>query len=544
MAKKTETPRAATQGELKGEIASIDRDFTQVLFYGGALKILMDGDETLRTRGGAKGLKIYSELKRDGHAAAVLAKRKRAVTAREWEVVPASDDPADAEVAEVITNTLKNLRFDKLCKALLEAVLTGRAITEIMWGVDGRYVIPVGFKKRAPQRFVFDIEGRLRLLTQQQPVDGEALPDRKFIVHLHEADDENPYGQGVGRSIFWPVFFKRQNISFWLIFNDKFGSPTALGKYPVGTHVDDQKKLLQALQAISREASIIVPSGMEAELLEAARSGAADGYERLCDYCDKQITLATLGETLTTSVGDSGSRALGDVHQEVRIELAKDDADDLSDTLNDTLVRWITEFNFPGRMPPKVWRKFDEPEDLDKAAERDSKLAQMGIVPTEERVLEIYGPGYQVKPAASTTYNVDARGTAAPDVDKIMRALAGAKAPAAADFSEPRGVRAWFAKVLRGLIRQGSEVRFAEGEKDAPTVQAERLESVTNKAVSAWIEQIKDIVEKADSLEDLQAKLRALDLKDEELVKVMGEALAAAAVAGRFDIMEQAGAIR
>lgn len=530
MAKKTETPRQPSKEELKGEIASLDRDVSQLLFYGGALKILIDGDETLRTRGGAKGLKIYSELKRDGHASAVLAKRKRAVTAREWEVVPASDDPGDVEVAEFIKNALKNLRFDKLCKALLEAVLPGRAVAEIMWGVDGRYVVPVGFKKRAPQRFVFDIEGRLRLLTSQKPVEGEELPDRKFVVHLHEADDDNPYGQGVGRSIFWPVFFKRQNISFWLVFNDKFGSPTALGKYPPGTHVDDQKKLLEALQAISREASISVPAGMEVQLLEAARSGAADGYERLCKYMDEQITLATLGETLTTSVGDSGSRALGDVHQEVRIELAKDDADDLSDTLNDTLIRWITEFNFPGRVPPKVWRKFDEPEDLDKAAERDVKLSQIGIVPTEERVLEVYGPGYERKPPPpAPQFNIDARG-------------------AAPEFSEHGGFRTWFRKTLKGLFpfdpRKGVDVRFAEAEKDTPAAQSDRLEGATNKEVTVWINQIKDLVEKADSLEDLQAKLRALQLKDEDLVKVMADALAAAAVAGRYDIMEQAGAIR
>lgn len=537
MAKKDTEARPATSAEMKNEIASVDRSLHELLFYGGSIKILLDGDETLRTRGGAKGLKIYSELKRDARAAAVLAKRKRAVTARDWEVQPASEDPADVEVAEFCTGCLKRLRFDKLSKALLEAVLPGRAYVEIMWAVDGNYIVPASFKRRAAQRFVFDIDGRLRLLTKDQPAEGVELPDRKFIVHLHEPDDENPYGQGVGRCIFWPVFFKRQNLTFWLIFNDKFGSPTAVGKYATGTSAGDQKKLLDALKAISQEAAVIMPNNMEAELLEAARSGAADGYKNLTMYLDEQITLGVLGETLTTSVGDSGSRALGDVHQEVRIELAKDDADDLSETINDTLLRWITELNFPGRTPPKVWRKFEEQEDLDKIAERDGKLDAMGVERTDESIQEVYGPGYRRRAAPpASQFSIDARGGSDPRT--MFQALQ--RQP---EFSEPPAWR----RLLHGI---GKVLGFAEPEpkdaEDTPTVQTDKLEATTNKAVSKWIDQVKEIVEKADSLEDLQAKLRALapDLKDEDLVKVMGSALAAAAVAGRFDIMEQAGAIR
>jgi phage gp29-like protein len=391
----TKKLRQPSKDELQGEIASIDKDVWQLLFFGGGFNVLRDGDETLRTRGGGRGLKIYTELKRDAHAAAVLDKRKRAVTAREWGVDPASDSAHDQEVADFVTQCFKRLRFDKFCKAVLEAILVGRSATEILWEIEGDRLVPAMFKKRNAWRFVLDLQGRWRLVTRERPVEGEELPDRKFIFHTHDADDDHPYGQGVGRAIFWPVFFKRQNISFWLIFNDKFGSPTALGKYPAGSTLDAQRKLLSALKAISQDAGVIVPQGMEVELLEASRAGAGDSYERLTRYCDEQISIGVLGETLTTTTADKGgTRAAGAVHQEVRMELAKDDADDLSDTLNSSIVRWIVDLNYPGSAYPTVWRNFDEPEDLNTAAERDTRLAELGYKPTPERVQRIYGDGY------------------------------------------------------------------------------------------------------------------------------------------------------
>lgn len=63
------------------------------------------------------------------------------------------------------------------------------------------------------------------------------------------------------------------------------------------------------------------------------------------------------GETLTTQVGESGgNRALGEVHQEMLDLLVDSDADLLSDTLRETLIRWLVEYNCPGAELPSVWR--------------------------------------------------------------------------------------------------------------------------------------------------------------------------------------------
>lgn len=380
------------------EIASIERDPSRV-FFGG---IQFNEDDTLKSRGGAKGLKIYQELKRDGHAGAVLGKRKLAVTGRDWVVEPHSEAPADVAAADLVRDYFTGMQFNALCKRLLEATLQGFAVCEVMWAVVDGKLLPERIKARNARRFTFDLQDELRLLTREAPLLGEALPPRKFIVHRRGADTEDsPYGEGVGSMLFWPVFFKRNGITFWLTFADKFGAPTALGKYPAGAQQPEQKKLLAALKAISRDAGVIIPEGMAIELLEASRSGSVDTYEKLVRYMDEVISKVVLGETMSTTASAAGmGSGQAQVQDGVREEVAKDDADELDETLNSTLVRWITEFNVPGAKPPKVRRVFEEPEDTAKLADRDSKLVVMGWEPSEQYIQKTYGEGWTKKAPA------------------------------------------------------------------------------------------------------------------------------------------------
>jgi phage gp29-like protein len=118
---------------------------------------------------------------------------------------------------------------------------------------------------------------------------------------------------------------------------------------------------------------------MDIALLEAAKSGI-DSYEKLVRYMDEQISEVVLGETGTTNQsGDSGSRARDEIGNEVRLETAKYDADALCEVLNETLVKWIIDFNMPGAPYPRLWRDFSEPEDLVQKAQRDKSLTETGV---------------------------------------------------------------------------------------------------------------------------------------------------------------------
>ncbi|HAF00394.1 MAG TPA: hypothetical protein DCG63_03780 [Methylophilaceae bacterium] len=475
--------------DVKNEIASVKRDIYNINFMG----LLANQDDTLLTRGNGKGLKIYDEIERDCHAFAVLQKRKMAVIAREWCVEAASENAADQRAADMVKAQLEALNFDLLTLDLLDAILKGFAVGEIMWARDGAEVVAEKILPRNQRRFVFDEDYQLRLLTQAHMMQGEIMPDRKFIVHSCGGKDGNPYGLGLGSRLFWPVFFKRQDITFWLTFADKFGSPTLLGKYPAGTLEPEQTEFINTLRAMAQDAAIGIPDNMVVELLEASRTGGADVFEKLSRYMDEQISVAVLGETMTTSAKSSGLGGnQSSVHNEVRLELVKADADLLSGTLNKTLVKWLTEFNVPGATPPRVYREVEEEEDLAQRSERDTKIYNMGFAPTLEYITETYGEGWEVK----TTIKPN---------DKPV------------------------------------DTNFAEG--DNPTAGDEDL-LVTNTA-KLWqgtIEKVSKLVNEATDLASLQKTMAAQfsDLQNEEIVNIMAAGFALAELKGLSDVQDEA----
>lgn len=324
-------------------------------------------DDTLVERGGGKGLKIYDEIERDTWAGSVLDKRKKQLTAREWRVEPANDPSArDIEAAAVVRQVFESLPFDRICEDLLDATLKGFAISEVVWARDGTGIWPQDVVAHDQRRFVFDEDWRPRLLTMANMYLGEELPERKFIVHRFGVKGNNPYGLGLGSSLFWPVLFKREGIAFWMLFLDKFAGPTVVGETPFGSLPEVDRKTIDALAGARTSSAILVPTGTNTKFLEASKSGSIT-YRDFLEYWDKQISIRVNGETLSTDIGSSGSRAAAETHADQLGLLVDGDSDLLSATLRDTLIRWIVDYNVPGARLPSIWR--ERPADAQAEAE-------------------------------------------------------------------------------------------------------------------------------------------------------------------------------
>ncbi|RWR28714.1 DUF935 family protein [Sinirhodobacter populi] len=347
-----ENPRRNLPTDARSLIADVSNDITVPYFSG----VLSPVDDTLIQQGNGKGLKIYDEIERDTHAGSMLQKRKGRLIARAWEVQPGGDRPIDKEAADFCEQRLRKLPFDQATEDMLDATLKGFSVLETVWDRDGKNIVPVALKDIDQRRIVFGRDWRPRLLTWTAITEGIELPERKFMVHRVGVKGNNPYGLGLGSSLFWPVLFKREGIAFWLHFLEKFAGPTVVGKTPYGTLSDEQGKLLQTLQRAQTASAITVPIGTDVEFLEASRSGSVT-YEQFLEYWDRQISIAVTGETLTTQAGSAGgNRALGEVHQEELDTRADRDGDLLSGTLKRDLLTWMVEYNFPGAAVPDVWR--------------------------------------------------------------------------------------------------------------------------------------------------------------------------------------------
>jgi len=485
------------------EIASTadGRDITRG--YVDSLPLLPPTDTVLAARGGGN-YAIYEEVLRDDQVAATLAQRRLAVVSREWEVVPGGERRRDRAAADFLREQLDRIRFDAVTERMLYGVFWGYAVAECLWAREGERVVLDAVRVRNPRRFAFTPAGELTLLTTRSPT-GEPLPARKFWAfsagHWH---DDDPYGLGLAHWLYWPVLFKRNGMKFWLIFLEKFGQPTGVGRYDKSATAEEQDRLLATVQAIQTDTGIILPKDMAIELLEAARSGTAD-YLALHRAMNEAIAKVVLGQTLTTQVGDSGSRALGDVHMAVRQDLVKADADLVCASFNATVARWLTEWNFPGAEPPKVWRRMEDEPDLKPQAERDEIISRIGFKPSLQYITETYG-GEWVEAGAG----------------------AGGDRP-----PEPPGGGAELAE---------PEATGALG-PDAADELADQLEREGEALLDDLIEPVRRLVMEADSLEAIRDGLLELypEMDASDLGALMQRAFAAADLAGRAEVEEGAG---
>ena len=385
-------PTKAELKELQMEVATLAVD-PAMASWGNY--ILQPQDPVIVARGMGKGVQLYEELLSDPHIFGLLSKRMRALVGREWEVEEASDRPQDRAAAEFVREALPRIKYDKGSMAGLTAIITGISVQEVIWKpveIDGKtWLLPTDIQFKRPGRFVFTVDRELRMLTREAMMDGVAVPDRKFIaVRSNEHLTEDPYGRGIGHALWWYAFFKRKGIAWWLVFAEKFASPTPLGRYPQGADKTVINQLLSALRMISQESVAAIPQGMEMELLEASRTGDA-GYQKLVDYFDRMASIAILGETLTTHIGDTGSKAAASVHNDVREDICDADCDLLAEAHNDTLFRWIIDVNMPGAEAPQVWRRKPVEQDLKEQLAIDEGLDRLGWEITDEHVRETYG---------------------------------------------------------------------------------------------------------------------------------------------------------
>ena len=499
------------------EVATIAKDID---LFAGWLKRLENPDPVLRTEASGKGLRLYDEVERDAHAGSVLQQRILAVVGKEWDVIPAetarkSGRPAatsqEQVVADYVSKVLEHCNFDQARQELLKAILYGYYAAEVIWQVVGGDIRIRKIIGKHPRRFVFTPERELRLLTPSSMIDGEAVPERKFIVFTC-GDSDNPYGRGLGQRLWWPVWFKKHGIKFWMVFLEKFGMPTVVGKYPPGTGLPEQRKLLEAVEAIQSDTGIKIPDSMSLEFLEASRAGTVT-HEQLCEYMDRQTSKTVLGQTATTE-GTPGKLGNEDTQGDVKQEIVEADADLLDACLNETLIRWIVDYRFPGTIEYPKLKTFAAPKP-DLAAQKDIDKTLAVDIGLPIGVAYFY-----------ETYGIPAPEVGEELVSPRQTSLFGAPA-------EPGKKPPQFAETV-------PSPRAGEGRgegADAADRIADRTASEAGPAADAIMAPLKRLVDQAESMDGLRDSI--IDLYGEmdaaDLGAVVARGMMMAEMSGRYE---------
>lgn len=394
MSETQDFPKRPEAGEIAASLDGLDI----TLAFTGALRYV--NDTVLRRLG--NNYETYRELRRDGQVQSTFQQRRLALRSRPLVVEPGGDDAQSIAAADQLRENLKAIGFDRASGMMMWGAFYGYSVGECMWTLKDGLVWMDRIKVRTPWRFRFGQSGDLRLITRAHMMDGVAVPPAKFWSTSWGADnDDDPYGLGLAHQLYWPVYFKKQGLAFWLRALEKFGAPTSLGKYPPGSDKKVKEELLRAASRMRIDGAVVIPEGTTLELIEATR-GTVD-QAQFNRAMNAEISKIVLGQTMTTDDGASLSQS--EVHMEVREELTDADCEELCESFQTGPATWLTRWNFPGAAVPIIRRPAPEDEAhaatlLTAKAGAVIKMRAAGFEPEDDTVSQLFGKGWRRVPLA------------------------------------------------------------------------------------------------------------------------------------------------
>jgi phage gp29-like protein len=423
---------------------------------------------------------LYLELaermeEKDERYQGLLHTRKMAVSQLDISILPASESTADQADAEFVEDLLLNGDIDLHDTVFdaLDALGKGFSATEIIWDTTSRNFltgkpqwIPSALKWRDPRWFMFDwISGEQLLVrslkSQEVPLGSgqpllspinlrivgagggqeiglqpatQPLAPFKFITHITKAKAGLPIRGGLARIAAWNYLFANYVLKDFVAFCEIFGQPLRVGKYGPGATEKDKSLLLAAVAGIGTDAAAIIPDSMLIEFEKVqGTSDSSKVFVELLQYLDKRLTIAILGQELTTSLPKgAGSRAAAEVHDVVRRDIATDDARRVSATFNRDLVKPLIDLNRgPRRRYPQIKIGFEDQEDLSQLSTALVPLIDRGLPVAQSDILDKFGLS-QPEEGAPILH----------PAEKISAQLPGNPAPAAEDQSEDAAISA------------------------------------------------------------------------------------------------------
>lgn len=476
---------------------------------------------------------LYEDMEeKDGHIAAELGKRRRALLV-DWSVVPPDNPtPAEKRNAELLAELVGEIAdFEDVLFDVTDAIGKGFSCCEIEWHKPGKYWAPKTITHRPQSWFTvhrgYRQQLRLRSNTTVDGIVGEPLQTFGWITHVHKAKSGYLERTAMFRQLVWPYLFKNYSVGDLAEFLEIYGIPVRIGKYPSGASEKEKMTLLRALVGIGHNAAGIIPAGMELDFLDAA-TGDPKAFELMLNWCERTQSKVILGGTLTSGAdGKSSTNALGNVHNEVRKDLRDSDIRQVGSTITRDLLYPMAALNglaSEGMRRCPVFRlDVGETEDMAAYAEALPKLVDIGVqIPVQWAQEKLGIPQPE-------------------DGEPVLHATSPAmwrQGMAATTGRVPFPGHLW------GVAAAAGQLPAGQLPPSPQTAMQPQLAANIKAPAAAWVDKIRELVSQATSLEEIRDGIAALDpnMSLDDYAAAMAEALAAAHLAGRYEVLQEAGA--
>jgi hypothetical protein len=352
---------------------------------------------TFRETGSILNGITLSRIENDPHIRAVLEKRYSGVANKRIEVIARSHADAEAKGetlgeldyeetrgVDIVEAALTYSNISKARAWLTRSRLAGVAVVVVDWVIRDGLIIPwfrpvdfdwIGFRQVKPDEECSRL-GSFGIVINRGGM-GQPVPPMRAIAVNYGQRSDNPWGWGLGETLYYLKEIRSEMLKFGLIHGDRYASPVTVTEESQGNTLsaEDRNSLVQWLDTLTQQAYAVLPPGVSAKTLAGERSGGdffLESYARIAD----EISRLILGETGTTDQsGSGGSRARDEVAAGQQEGILAADCDDIDNILSETLAHWVTELNAPGATPPIIrtrWAKNKEAETTQRKANEDA----------------------------------------------------------------------------------------------------------------------------------------------------------------------------
>lgn len=326
---------------------------------------------------------IYNTfLKRDSHLAAEMMKRRGQLVSLGWNIK--SDDKNTKELLEWYLNTID---FGSLLMDLSTAISYGFSCVDMVYSSMEQVFAPFEFHLIHQRYFEYYVRERLLRFRQSSgmKIDPSITPD-KFILHFHKSDSGELVDYGIMGQVIFTALLKHAAITSNMQYFDTLGVPPVIVKTDSSTD-EELRSMLNQIMSLRSNAIGMFPKDSVVELLEGKASKT--DFLDFIRYCDSTISHYIIGGTLSGSKDQTGSFALGKVHDERRKDIMRLDARLLEKTINQLLSR-VLAINTASQKPFKFTFDIGDEADEKLLSEVYKNLSDAGFDIPPEHISKMF----------------------------------------------------------------------------------------------------------------------------------------------------------
>jgi phage gp29-like protein len=311
---------------------------------------------------------LVDEMCTDDRISGVLSTRIGGMLCADLNFKPANDRRKSIKLAQFLGGTdesaddgawLRMLDLDT-AKALLKwKIMLGVAVAEIVWESDATSWLPK-LVVYHPSHLWWNWGNRRFCLATNGPDPTQPIrfdkpewmitlprPERKEERNGHWFvwGNQSSWMQGAIRSLGMKYLDRIWNERDWARYNEKHGMALIEGKIPSGAPAEEKAHFEHDLNNLNNEPVVITPqaeTGQPSYGIEfhEATSKSWETYQARKQTLDTDIAVCLLGQNLTSEVS-GGSLAAASIHEGIRIDKKKEDADLYVQVRQQVLVPWI-----------------------------------------------------------------------------------------------------------------------------------------------------------------------------------------------------------